>query len=49
MFFIDKDDPQHPTLIGKPADTLGEFPQAVAYSAHLKTGETLPACSLAIR
>jgi hypothetical protein len=39
MFFINKDDPQHPTLIAKPASTLGEFPQTLAYSPHLKTGK----------
>jgi hypothetical protein len=38
MFFIDKDDPWHPTLVGKPADTLGEFPMSVAYCPKLKTG-----------
>ncbi|KAG0648291.1 hypothetical protein D0Z07_5393 [Hyphodiscus hymeniophilus] len=37
MFFINKDDPQHPTLVGKPASTKGEFPQTVAYSPNLKT------------
>ncbi|KAI9677338.1 MAG: hypothetical protein M1829_002681 [Trizodia sp. TS-e1964] len=37
MFFIDKEDPWHPKLVGKPANTLGEFPVSVAYSAKLKT------------
>lgn len=37
MFFINKDDPQHPTLVGSPASTMGEFPQTVAYSPALKT------------
>src|ERR1700709_1109447 len=38
MFSIDKDDPTHPSLVGKPADTLGEFPSTVAYSSRIKTG-----------
>jgi hypothetical protein len=37
-FKINEDDPQHPELICDPADTLSEFPQAVAYSPHLRTG-----------
>ena len=40
MFFIDKDDPYHPKLIGSPADSMGEFPVSVAYSPRLKTGKT---------
>jgi hypothetical protein len=38
MFFIEKHDPQHPTLVGSPASTMGEFPQTLAYSPHLKIG-----------
>ena len=35
MFTIDSFDPLHPTLVGKPADTLGEFPVSLAYSSSL--------------
>lgn len=37
MFFIDKYNPSKPCLIGRPIDTLGEFPVAVAYASHIKT------------
>ncbi len=39
MFLISDDDPLHPTLVENPADTLGQFPMSVAYSAKLKTGQ----------
>lgn len=39
MFLIDGGDPWHPKLVGKPADTLEEFPGSVAYSSSLKTGK----------
>ncbi|KAM3083686.1 hypothetical protein ACMFMF_001055 [Clarireedia jacksonii] len=35
MFHIPEDDPLHPCLVGKPVDTMGEFPVAVAYSKIL--------------
>ena len=38
VFNIPGNDPTHPELIGSPADTKGEFPQAVAYSPFLETG-----------
>jgi hypothetical protein len=38
MFKISPFDPLHPQLVGKPVDTLGEFPQSVTYSSKLKTG-----------
>jgi hypothetical protein len=41
MFIIDRTDPTRLTLIGKPQDTLGQFPVSVAYSPKIKTGETL--------
>jgi uncharacterized membrane protein (UPF0182 family) len=41
MFWIDKTDPSHPTLINT-APTLGEFPSSVAYSSKLKTGMPYP-------
>ncbi|RFU32215.1 hypothetical protein B7463_g4108, partial [Scytalidium lignicola] len=37
MFFINKNDPYHPTLVGKPVSSGGEFPSSVAYSSRLKT------------
>lgn len=37
MFSIPPNDPTRPTLVGKPADTQGDFPVSVAYSAALKT------------
>ena len=37
MFLIDDNDPWHPTLVGKPADTLGDFPMSVSYSSQIKT------------
>jgi len=37
MFYIDKNAPCRPRLIGKPAPSMGEFPAAVAYSPLLKT------------
>lgn len=40
MFKIDPSDPQHPSLVGNPADTLGQFPQSVTYSEQLKMGKT---------
>jgi hypothetical protein len=40
MFAIDTEDPTKLTLIGKPQDTLGDFPMAVAYSADIKTGSS---------
>lgn len=36
---INPHDPQHPTLIGNPAPTLGETPVSVTYSRKLKTGQ----------
>lgn len=38
MFVIDPTNPEHPSLIGKPASTLGETPLSVAYSPLLNTG-----------
>lgn len=38
MFTIDPTNAQKLTLVGKPANTLGEFPVSVAYSAKLNTG-----------
>ena len=40
MFTINSFDPTHLTLVGEPADTLGEFPVSVAYSPNLKTGQS---------
>lgn len=40
VFHIPKDDPEHPQLLCSPVDTLGDFPQAVAYSPLHKTGTT---------
>ena len=39
MFVIDPANPEHPSLVGKPAPTLGETPISVAYSPRLKTGQ----------
>lgn len=39
MFFVDKEDPQHPKLLNT-APTLGDFPVSVAYSSKHKTGKT---------
>jgi hypothetical protein len=38
MFTIDPYHPTRLTLIGTPADTLGEFPISVAYSALINQG-----------
>lgn len=38
MFRIEANDPWHPRLVGSPADTMGDFPMAVAYSESLDTG-----------
>lgn len=38
MFTIDPSNPQHLTLVGAPASTLGDFPMSVAYSEKLNTG-----------
>ena len=38
MFLIDPVNPEHRSLVGKPAPTLGEAPVSVAYSPRLKTG-----------
>ncbi|KAL8750551.1 MAG: hypothetical protein Q9184_006388 [Pyrenodesmia sp. 2 TL-2023] len=40
LFLINPHDPQHPTLIGNPAPTLGETPVTVSYSRKLKTDPT---------
>lgn len=40
MFAIDPESPRHLRLVGKPVDTLGEFPQSVAYSPRLQTGKS---------
>ena len=45
MFTINPNNPLYPTLVGKPADTLGEFPMSLAYSASLATGSYLPCAS----
>ncbi|TGO45048.1 hypothetical protein BCON_0430g00050 [Botryotinia convoluta] len=37
MFSIDSNDFLHPRMAGRPVDTVGEFPVAVAYSPKLKT------------
>ncbi|THV48729.1 hypothetical protein BGAL_0231g00120 [Botrytis galanthina] len=37
MFSIDSNDFLHPRMVGRPVDTMGEFPVAVAYSPKLKT------------
>ncbi|KAF5870635.1 putative 3-carboxymuconate cyclase protein [Botrytis fragariae] len=37
MFSIDSNDHLHPRMVGRPVDTMGEFPVAVAYSPKLKT------------
>ncbi|KAH8821488.1 hypothetical protein F5884DRAFT_850713 [Xylogone sp. PMI_703] len=37
MFFINQNDPYHPTLVGKPVSSGGEFPASIAYSSKLKT------------
>nr|POE82747.1 hypothetical protein CFP56_68151 [Quercus suber] len=37
MFAIDPKNPCHPTMVGEPASTHGDFPMSVAYSAKLKT------------
>ena len=46
MFAIDPFNPLHPTLVGKPADTLGEFPVSLAYSSSLSMCEWLTFPSL---
>lgn len=38
MFTIDSINPQHLVLVGKPANTLGDFPISVAYSEKLNIG-----------
>lgn len=38
MFAIDPRNPQHLTLVGEPASTLGDFPMSVAYSEKINTG-----------
>jgi hypothetical protein len=38
MFEILPWDPLNPVLVGRPADTLGDFPMSVAYSSALSTG-----------
>ena len=35
MFMIEPNDPLRPMLVGKPVDTLGEFPVSLAYSSSL--------------
>ncbi|KAL9137106.1 MAG: hypothetical protein Q9175_001675 [Cornicularia normoerica] len=47
VFYIDPADPEHPTLIGKPAPTLGKTPTSVAYSPKLNTACVLNAGSVA--
>ncbi|MCJ1474536.1 hypothetical protein MMC13_003194 [Lambiella insularis] len=37
MFSIDNKDPWQPSLVGQPANTLGQFPMSVAYSSKIKT------------
>ena len=37
MFAIDQGNPMHPTLVGKPAPSLGEFPMSVTYSSKINT------------
>ncbi|TEY57669.1 hypothetical protein BOTCAL_0209g00080 [Botryotinia calthae] len=37
MFSIHPNDFLHPRMVGRPVDTMGEFPVAVAYSPKLKT------------
>ncbi|WPH00747.1 Hypothetical protein R9X50_00357700 [Acrodontium crateriforme] len=37
MFRINPSDPYHPTMVGSPASTIGEFPMSVTYSAALRT------------
>jgi hypothetical protein len=44
MFLIDKENPTSLKLVST-APTLGDFPVAVAYSPHLKTGMTYLAMS----
>lgn len=39
FFLIDRDDPQSLHLVGRPADTLGDFPMSVDYSPTLNTGD----------
>jgi hypothetical protein len=38
FFTISPSNPQHLTLVGTPASTLGDFPISVAYSEKLNTG-----------
>lgn len=38
LFKIDPTNPQHLTLVGEPASTLGDFPVSVAYSEKINTG-----------
>lgn len=37
MFTIFSSDPLHPKLVGKPVDTLGDFPMSITYSSAIKT------------
>ncbi|KAH8812779.1 hypothetical protein F5884DRAFT_856075 [Xylogone sp. PMI_703] len=37
FFLINPQDPQHPRLVGKPVNTLGDFPVSVDYSPKLNT------------
>nr|POE63249.1 hypothetical protein CFP56_04152 [Quercus suber] len=37
LFTIDPKDASHPTMVGKPVSTHGDFPMSVAYSAKLNT------------
>ena len=41
MFKIHSGDATHPQLMGKPVDTMGEFPTGVTYSDRLHIGKSL--------
>lgn len=47
LFAIDPTNPEHPSLIGKPAPTLGETPISVAYSPLLDTACVLNSGAIA--